>query len=432
MPEWERWIVLMHRYPADASLVPGQAELLEGSARAEKGFAAVIGVDEVEPLTGTLDQDQAAGFLLKAGGNMESRKLCAYNQTRECFLGLEVDGADLSLAKLKDRIASLALKSGEGLWLSPFRGLPEWGIRVPLDLLYLDRDCRVIDVVESYPVFRANASTGQPASVLALPTHSIYSSQTQPGDQLVLCAAEEMQQRLERFTGVTAASHAAQQPVAVPTGPVPITAAQKRTAVEPAPAVVPAAPRRAAAAAAAGVVQSAVMLREKPLWSGGPGLLELENRAEETPAADRQTHMMGLIQPEMTDLRPPRGWLERWWSPDPRRAPREPATGLAAYYWTGGPPEAHPVRDISSTGLYVVTEERWYPGTLILMTLQNHGSGDEVAERTICVHSRAVRWGKDGVGLQFVLQNGGGDASMAAADRKALDRFLQRLKKSRQ
>ena len=58
---------------------------------------------------------------------MESRKLCAYNQTRECFLGLEVDGADLSLAKLKERIASLTLKSGEGLWMAPFRGLARVG-----------------------------------------------------------------------------------------------------------------------------------------------------------------------------------------------------------------------------------------------------------------------------------------------------------------
>jgi len=389
----------------------------------------MMGTDEVELLLVPLDSNTSAGYLSMAGGNMESRKLCAYNQTRECFLGLEVDGADLSLAKLKDRIASLALKSGEGLWLSPFRGLPEWGIRVPLDLLYLDRDCRVIDAVESYPVFRANAATGQPASVLALPTHSIYSSQTQPGDQLVLCVAEEMQQRLERFTGVAAPVHVAQPAAAAP-GAVPITATPKRAPVEPAPAAAPAAPRRTAAAA--GVVQSAVLLREKPLWSGGPGLLELENRAEEDPSASRATHTMGLIQPEMTDVRPPRGWLERWWSPDPRRAPRETATGLAAYYWTGGPPEAHLVKDISATGLYVVTEERWYPGTLILMTLQNTGSGEEIAERTICVHSRAVRWGKDGVGLQFVLQNGGGDASMAAADKKALDRFLQKLRKSKQ
>jgi hypothetical protein len=380
---------------------------------------------EFDSLTGTLDPNTAAGSSSKAGGNMESRKLCAYNQTRECFLGLEVDGADLSLAKLKDRIATLALKSGEGLWLSPFRGLPEWGIRVPLDLLYLDQDCRVIDVVESYPVFRANVAMAQPASVLALPTHSIYSSQTQSGDQLVLCVAEEMQQRLERFTG--AANHPPQSAPAAP-GPVPVPTAAPRRAAAAVPLTVSAAPKNGAA----GVVQSAVLLREKPLWSGGPGLLELENRSEEEPSATQQTHLMGLIQPEMNDVRPPRGWLERWWSPDPRKAPREPAPGLAAYYWTGGPPKAHPVKDISSSGLYVITEERWYPGTLVLMTLQNSEAGEEVKERTICVHSRAVRWGKDGVGLQFVLQDETGDASMAAADRKALDRFLARLRKGKQ
>jgi hypothetical protein len=390
--------------------------------------------EELEVMTGTLDQHPAGGYSSKAGANMESRKLCAYNQTRECFLGLEVDAADLSLAKLKDRIASLALKSGEGLWLSPFRGLPEWGIRVPLDLLYLDQDCRVLDVVESYPVFRANASTPQPASVLALPTHSIYSSQTQTGDQLVLCVADEMQQRLERFTGVAATSGNA--PVAAaPAGPIPIAPAPKRAtstaAADPVSVSVPIpAPARRAAAS---VVQSAVLLREKPLWSGGPGLLELEDRSDavEDLSKKNETHVMGLIQPEMTDVRPPRGWLERWWSPDPRKAPREQAPGLAAYYWTGGAPEAHPIKDISPTGLYVVTEERWYPGTLVLMTLQATAFGEEVTERTICVHSRAVRWGKDGVGLQFVLQNEAADPSMAAADRKALDRFLLRLRKSK-
>jgi len=357
---------------------------------------------------------------------MESRKLCAYNQTRECFLGLEVDGADLSLAKLKDRIASLALKSGEGLWLTPFRGLPEWGIRVPLDLLYLDQDSRVIDVVESYPVFRANASTPQPSSVLALPTHSIYSSQTQQGDQLVLCVAEEMQQRLERSTGTGSLGNAAPVP-AIASGPIPIGNGIQRGAAAHASSAQPTTPKRAPSP----IVQSAVLLREKPLWSGGPGLLELENRSEEEPAKTSEMHLMGLIQPEMTDVRPPRSWLERWWSPDPRKAPREHAPGLAAYYWTGGPPEAHPIRDISATGLYVVTEERWYPGTLVLMTLQNTGFGEEVAERTICVHSRAVRWGKDGVGLQFVLTRDSDDSSMAAADRKALDRFLNRLRKGK-
>jgi hypothetical protein len=185
---------------------------------------------------------------------------------------------------------------------------------------------------------------------------------------------------------------------------------------------------------AASVVQSAVLLREKPLWSGGPGLLELENRSEEEPSATRQTHMMGLIQPEMKDVRPPRGWLERWWSPDPRKAPREPAPGLAAYYWTGGSPEAHSIKDVSSTGLYMVTEERWYPGTLVLMSLQDADGGQESAERSIQVHSRAVRCGTDGVGLQFILsksKDANGKTLVDGVDQKELERFLQRLRKGK-
>jgi hypothetical protein len=31
--------------------------------------------------------------------------------------------------------------------------------------------------------------------VLELPTHTIYSSQTQPGDQLIICGVEEMEGR---------------------------------------------------------------------------------------------------------------------------------------------------------------------------------------------------------------------------------------------
>lgn len=354
---------------------------------------------------------------------MESRKLCAYNQTRECFLGLEVDLTDLALPKLKEKIASLTLKSGEGLWMAPFRGLPEWGIRVPLDLLYLDQENRVVDVVESYPVFRANPSTPQPVSVLALPTHSIYSTQTQAGDQLVLCAAEEMQERLENFTRLGGGNGA--QPASAP-APEAANGLAKRSVSSESQVRVQEPSRKSPSS----VVQGAVLLREKPLWSGGPGLLELENRSEEEVSPSKQTHLMGLIQPEMTDVRPPRGWLERWWSPDPRKAPREVAPGLAAYYWTGGPPEAHQIRDISATGLYVVTEERWYPGTLVLMTIKSSAFGEEVSERTICVHSRAVRWGKDGVGLQFVLQKDAEDNGMGAADRKALEKFLQRLRKN--
>ena len=178
-----------------------------------------------------------------------SRTHCAYNQTRECFLGLEVKVADLPAVRVGELMTARPLKSGEGVWMRPFRGIPAAEMPAPLDLIYLDEDCRVIDAVESFPTFQVSSSSPRPESVLALPAHSIYSSQTQPGDQLVLCVAEEMEQQLERLTGSRSEPGSA------------CHRADIGCHVDATPAIA-----------------GAVLLREKPLWSGGPGLLELENR----------------------------------------------------------------------------------------------------------------------------------------------------------
>jgi hypothetical protein len=329
------------------------------------------------------------------GASVDSRTHCAYNQTRECFLGLDVTATELSYALLEERLAEREFRSGEGLWLNPFHGIPMTGLVSPLDLIYLDEECRVIEAVESYPTFMASPSRPRAASVLVLPAHSIYSSQSQTGDQLVLCEAEEMEVRLERISErVTAPPDDFED------------------------------------------VQGAVLLREQPLWSGGPGLLELGPRSEKEQGNAPQTHEMTLIEPGIRAVRPPKNWLERWWSPDPRKAPREQQAEMAAYYWNGAAPKGHTVRDISSTGLYVVTEERWYPGTLVLMTLQKTVNGEKIAEQSISVMSRAVRWGNDGVGLQFVLPDDkdarkGLNPYTDGSSHKEFTRFLQRLLKQK-
>src|SRR3569833_4213881 len=53
-----------------------------------------------------------------------------------------------------------------------------------------------------------------------------------------------------------------------------------------------------------------------------------------------------------------------------RRAKRYATSNLVAYYWTGGAPFSYQVGDISATGVFLLTKERWAPGTLIQMTLQ--------------------------------------------------------------
>lgn len=340
---------------------------------------------------------------------MDSRVHCAYNQTRECFLGLEVKAVDLSPLRAGELLLERPLKSGDGVWMKPFRGIPAADVPAPLDLIYLDENRRVIDAVESFPTLQVSPFSPKPDSVLALPAHSIYSSQTQPGDQLVLCVAEEMEQQLERLMERSTGSRG--EPVAAPA-----IAQTTSTVMEETPAV-----------------EGVALLREKPLWSGGPGLLELENRTGQEKPAGHEIYEMDLTTPGKRTVKQPRNWLERWWSPDPRKAPRHPAPGLAAYFWNGSAPAAHGICDISSSGLYLVTEERWYPGTLVLMTLQRTDCGEDVAERTIAVQSRAVRWGPDGVGLQFIFsddkdQSRGNTSIFDAVGRKEFDRFLEQLK----
>ena len=90
--------------------------------------------------------------------------------------------------------------------------------------------------------------------------------------------------------------------------------------------------------------------------------------------------------------------------PDPRKSPRVPAPALAVYFWTGGVPQAHGIRDISATGLYVVTEERWYPGTVVRMTITTTNSVVEqpAGLSKMCIRDSSLR-GKQNVGCEWRL-----------------------------
>ncbi len=122
----------------------------------------------------------------------------------------------------------------------------------------------------------------------------------------------------------------------------------------------------------------------------------------------------------------------KMFSRDRRKGDRQPVSDLSAFYWTGAAPVQHGIRDISSTGLYLVTEERWYPGTLVMMTLQKTDDAPGDSERSIAVQSKTVRWGTDGVGLEFILPDSkdrrrSENMLSGGVDRKSLERFLQGL-----
>ena len=113
-----------------------------------------------------------------------------------------------------------------------------------------------------------------------------------------------------------------------------------------------------------------------------------------------------------------------------RKAERRAVPGMVAYYWDGGSPTLHPIREISLTGMYLLTEERWYLGTVVRMRLQQLETPEEDPDRSITVHARAVRWGEDGVGMAFLPQgqnpyhNGHGPRN-SGTDSKSMKRFVR-------
>ncbi len=99
------------------------------------------------------------------------------------------------------------------------------------------------------------------------------------------------------------------------------------------------------------------------------------------------------------------------------------------------PPTSTRVRDISSTELYLLTDERWYPGTMLKITLQRTDCAVEDPERAISVNARVVQWDAEGVRLEFVLSRGVRQAAGVcqvddAADQQMMAMFLATLSQS--
>ncbi|HEV2133245.1 MAG TPA: PilZ domain-containing protein [Terracidiphilus sp.] len=85
-----------------------------------------------------------------------------------------------------------------------------------------------------------------------------------------------------------------------------------------------------------------------------------------------------------------------------RKDGRLPAHGLEVSYWTGLEQKRVKVKDISATGIFLLTEDRWVPGAVVQLTMQKRGVLDRDSRLQVRLRARCVRLGDDGVGLTFV------------------------------
>jgi Flp pilus assembly protein TadG len=85
-----------------------------------------------------------------------------------------------------------------------------------------------------------------------------------------------------------------------------------------------------------------------------------------------------------------------------QRALRHAIPGMVAYYWDGGAPKEHAVKNISLTGAYLYATERWYDGTIMALSFRQGASTPEAA--CLSVRGKIIRHGADGIGIKFMMR----------------------------
>jgi len=148
----------------------------------------------------------AASCLRMNEGPMQTKEFCVYNETRENFLSAKVTVIDTKsdpLKAVKVLIEGLGPNADTGLWLNPLKSVPTVPRLSPYDLVYLDEDCRVMHGVALVPDDEVPRFDGHATSALLLPIHTFSTSQSHPGDQVVICSAEEMEHRPVRLPVLT-------------------------------------------------------------------------------------------------------------------------------------------------------------------------------------------------------------------------------------
>ncbi len=127
-----------------------------------------------------------------------AQKYCVFNLTRESFLSLGVSKADTAWSRLRGLLGKRYLNPNDGLWIVPSQGIHTFGMLFPIDAIYLGKEDLVVELVEGLWPFRIGPIRMATASVIELPPRSIRASQTEVGDQFLICEPEEMAEYLRQ------------------------------------------------------------------------------------------------------------------------------------------------------------------------------------------------------------------------------------------
>ena len=115
---------------------------------------------------------------------MPSNEVQVCNVTRDVLLVIHGRVADNPWTRLRGLIGVGHLPEGDGLLIKPCKGVHCMFMSIPIDVVYVSRDDRVVGVDEQMAPWRMGRLYRQSRYVLELPAGTIARSGTQVGDAL--------------------------------------------------------------------------------------------------------------------------------------------------------------------------------------------------------------------------------------------------------
>jgi uncharacterized membrane protein (UPF0127 family) len=123
-----------------------------------------------------------------------------YNKTRETFVATEVSVADGYFSRLVGLLGKTRhwARPGRGLWIVPSHGVHTLGMLFTIDVIFLDRAKRVVHLEEHVRPFRVSKISLKAQSVLEVPPHIIFRTNTQVGDLFEIGRVRDCEASFER------------------------------------------------------------------------------------------------------------------------------------------------------------------------------------------------------------------------------------------
>jgi len=120
----------------------------------------------------------------------------AFNRTRRAHLATALAVADTHWTRLRGLLGlgSNDFRNGSGLWIVPCHGVHTLGMGFPIDVLYLDRGLKVVDLRPEVRPWRFTPVLRHATSVLELPCGTAAETNTAVGDTIEITLSKDCTQ----------------------------------------------------------------------------------------------------------------------------------------------------------------------------------------------------------------------------------------------